>query len=135
MLERLQHGLWLGWHRLIFESSARGGPVPVSVGKFRVYELVQGAELVGRAPPGSEVKALLRYRTAAGSKLAYANKSVADEQGRYRMRLPYASGALNGSIETQRAYRIRAADRQERVVVGEEDVLEGNELVGPDFWP
>jgi asparagine N-glycosylation enzyme membrane subunit Stt3 len=135
MGERLQHGVGLGRHRLIFESPARGDPLPVPAGAYRVFELVQGVELVGRAPPGSQVTALLAYRAGDGRSMAYGNRSVADGQGRYRMRLPYATDAMNGSVETDSSYRLAVAGRESRVVVGEEDVLEGNELVGPDFWP
>ena len=136
MLRRLadEDGQGLGGHRLVFEASALGragrssDPVP------KVFELVSGARVEGRAVPGEPVSAELELRTNRGRRIVYRTRTLADPKGQYTLRLPYANNdAGRGSTETGPHYRVRSRGIEGRVQVDERQVTEGATAAGPNL--
>ena len=137
----LGDGSGLQRHRLVFESSKLGrGP---SARAHKIFEVVPGARLVGRAPAGQTVKLRLDLQTNRARKVVYRAKARADAQGQYAFRLPYATtgskAAPNDSKETRcctlpvSLYRIDAAGRSDSFSIDEVQVQRGATLRGPDF--
>jgi dolichyl-diphosphooligosaccharide--protein glycosyltransferase len=90
-----------------------------SLPRFRAFELVSGARITGTAEPGREVKLRLNVKTNAGRRFLYERETRADQQGRFELVVPYATG------ESGEAYRIKIADRVRQLRVTEQDVKEG----------
>jgi dolichyl-diphosphooligosaccharide--protein glycosyltransferase len=112
----------LTFHRLRYATDVPDLP---NVRSYRVFERVAGAEVVGRAPPGASVRA--RLTVAAGRRaIRVEHQTIADPEGRYRMRLAQASedAAVGG-------WRLRAGGREAGLEVPVEAVLEGAVLDGP----
>lgn len=96
-------GSRLGRYRLVHEvRPMAGGDVP----SYKVFEFVKGAEWVGRAPPRALVRAELDLVTSLGRETRYETVAQADGAGRYRLRLPYATGAVAGSVRSASRYRV-----------------------------
>ena len=136
MLRRLadEDGQGLGGHRLVFEASALGragrssDPVP------KVFELVSGARVEGRAVPGEPVTAELELRTNRGRRIVYRTRTLANPKGHYSLRLPYANGDAGGnSTETGPHYRVRSRGIEGHVQVDERQVTEGATALGPNL--
>ena len=88
----------------------------------------------GRAAPGTIVYAELPLRTNQGRELQYWATTRADGQGRYAFRFPYANRGAPPAVRVHAHYILtcRKADPI-RVVVSEEDVRQGREVVAPDL--
>ncbi|HLT31727.1 MAG TPA: STT3 domain-containing protein [Myxococcaceae bacterium] len=77
-----------GHFRLIYESEARrnrdaGGPLA------RIFEVVEGALLVGSAAPDSAYVVQLELVTARGEPLSWERAITTDAEGRFAVRAPY----------------------------------------------
>jgi len=135
-------GTLLGRYRLVHEV----GPLPGShVPAYKIFEFVEGAELVGRAPVGATIRASLLLTTNLGRELEYKMQARTGEDGLYRLRLPHATRGHPPSLTPQGAYRISLLDVEVEVgaEVGvevdvevdleERDVQRGSRIPGPDF--
>jgi len=127
-----ENGLGLRQHRLIFETPGLqpGGP-PV----YRVYEYVKGARVVGRAAPGTEVSASLRYRTSLQRPGVFQTAARADRGGTYTLWLPYSTRGTPPALRTQAFYVLQAAGQTAPLFVDEWAVQRGARITGPDFGP
>ena len=118
-------------HRLLYETQGRSAQI-------RVYERVAGAQIVGEAPAGSVVVALVRL-ASDGEPFVYRASAQADSAGRYRLRLPYASetdaGGVRGDdgVRVVDAIRVVAQGQDETVEVSEDAVRSGAVVAGPRF--
>jgi dolichyl-diphosphooligosaccharide--protein glycosyltransferase len=119
-------------HRLVFES--RGLPIenasdlpPI----FKVYEVVPGARVVGRAAPGSEVRIGLGVKTNQQRSFTYEASARANARGRYELRLPYATREGPRSTTTDPAYTLTCDAQTRFLAVREQDVRQGGRVVGP----
>jgi dolichyl-diphosphooligosaccharide--protein glycosyltransferase len=119
-------------HRLVYETAAKShAPDPARPG-FKVYEHVRGAEIVGAADAGARVEARLELETPRRS-FGWAASTRADLSGRYRLRVPYATGGSPPPVRPTARYRLRSGSQSSEVAVPEAAVLEGRRLAGPDL--
>jgi asparagine N-glycosylation enzyme membrane subunit Stt3 len=107
----------------------------------RIFELVPGATLVGRAAPGTEVEARLDLAsTQDGAALEYRQSTVAGEDGRYRLTVPYATeqaaptALVPTAVVATGRYRLSASPTGDRrppleVDVAEDQVRSGAEIL------
>jgi asparagine N-glycosylation enzyme membrane subunit Stt3 len=122
-------------HRLIYQSPRiqKKDPQPY----IMIFEIVAGAELVGRARPHGVVTVALDVVPREGSRFLYNDSTEADADGVYRFRLPYSNESSNESWNTNviagRQYIVRVPGRRAGVVLSEADVLSGNRVEGPTF--
>jgi dolichyl-diphosphooligosaccharide--protein glycosyltransferase len=123
-------GSRLGRYRLLHEVRPRRG---VDVPSYKLFEFVKGAELSGRAPPRSLVKAELDLTTNLGRETRFEAVTESDATGHYRLRLPYATRGHPGSITTAERYQIRVGDTREGVAIDESAVQQGASVEGPSF--
>jgi dolichyl-diphosphooligosaccharide--protein glycosyltransferase len=109
-------------HRLRWETRT-GYPL-------RIFEIVEGANVEGLAAPNTRVVARLVLR--GKSTFGYQWATSAQSDGRYSLRLPYATGE-RGVIATGNQYSIASGGREASLAVPEEAVLTGRTLAGPDL--
>jgi hypothetical protein len=120
-------------HRLIYESLGRDFTDPDAAPVFKVFEFVAGAEVSGRAAPGAEIDVALALRTNRGRRFQYQTRVAADAEGRYRVRLPHATGGGPESLKAAPYYRFACGSEVAGLVVGEQAVQEGLPVEGPDL--
>jgi dolichyl-diphosphooligosaccharide--protein glycosyltransferase len=119
-------------HRLIYESrSLVREPDQLSV--FKVFEYVPGARVSGRAAPGAEIRVTLLVRTNRGREIVYSNRTLAGEDGRYALRLPYANRGGPRVVKVAPYYTLECAGGTAHIEIREENVRSGEELAGPDL--
>ena len=117
-------------HRLVFEAVAPAGSG--SHAALKIFEHVPGAVVAGKARPGESVRVRLGYTTSRGRRGVYRGSTEANQQGEYRLRVPYATRGAPPSLRTDAAYELRIGDRAPReLVVHEADIQAGNEVAGP----
>ncbi|MBW2274054.1 MAG: hypothetical protein JRG96_12335 [Deltaproteobacteria bacterium] len=121
-------------HRLVFEYPLHSRAGAGARSRLRIFEHVAGAELAGEAPPGTRVRARLGYQSNRGRRGEAVSRTMADDQGRYLLRLPYATrGAPPGAVPDPH-YIVSVEDgREARVVIEEEQVQRGARVRGPSF--
>jgi dolichyl-diphosphooligosaccharide--protein glycosyltransferase len=120
----------LARHRLVYESEGIRKRAPPS---YKVYEFVPGARIVGAAPAGARVRLKLPLRTNRGRSLVYAASAVADSEGRYLLRVPYANVGGPPAVVVAADYALECGDEVLRVRVREADVRAGAEVRGPSL--
>ncbi len=124
------NGSGLGRYRLVYTfPRLERGRVEAS----KVFELVEGANLTGRADAGAAVKLSLYLRTNLGKQIPYKATVYADDAGRYSFRLPYATRGGAGAVQPTDRYRLKSLDRIGRFDVSEEQVQSGAAIQGPDL--
>ncbi len=119
-------------HRLVFES--RGLPrenASDSPPIFKVYEVVPGALVVGRAAPGTDVRITLGLRTNQQRRFVFEAGTRADARGRYELRLPYATREGPWSIRTGPAYMLTCDMQTSLLALSEQDIRQGRLVTGP----
>lgn len=113
-------------HRLRFETS----PNQAGVWHLMVYEVVPGAQIVGRAAPGAEVAVTLPVISEQRRRpLVWHVRIRADAEGAFRLRVPYATGT-QGAIRTGAGYRLRCGGQTGIVTVSEAEILSGAVVKG-----
>jgi dolichyl-diphosphooligosaccharide--protein glycosyltransferase len=120
----------LARHRLVYESEGIGKRDPPS---YQIYEFVPGARIVGAAPAGARVRLKLPLRSNRGRSLVYTASSVADVEGRYLLRVPYANVGGPPAVGVAADYALECGDEVMRVRVRESDVRAGAEVRGPSL--
>jgi len=124
-------------HRMLYESSGLGGTPERPRPLFKIYELVDGARIEGRAAPGARLVLRIDVTTNQGRHFVYESTGAADARGQYRFRVPYASGEAGSgdggpaSVHTAPHYRLRCGDEVRAVQVPERAVREGERVAGP----
>ncbi len=118
-------------HRLIYLSP----PLRPGAGRphLLLFEIVPGAELVGRADPGAEVRLSLSVRPRGSAPFDFATRVRADEEGEYVVRLPYSNEPFSASVRVGDHYSIRSGDRRAELAVAESAVANGERVAGPDL--
>ncbi|MFP6623056.1 MAG: hypothetical protein VCC20_06235, partial [Myxococcota bacterium] len=116
-----------------YESRIAGEYLAAGRSEFRIFERVEGARMVGRAPPGTEVEASLAYESNRGRRGRYRTATQADASGRYELRLPHASRGGPPGIRSEGPYVVRTREGAVSVTVEERAVRAGAVVVGPDF--
>jgi dolichyl-diphosphooligosaccharide--protein glycosyltransferase len=121
----------LAHHRLLFESHGLRLHDALEAPFYRVFELVRGASIEGMAPPGAEIEATLGHVTNRRQHWSYRRRTRAAADGRYRLRVSYASEAIAGALPRDPAYQLRCGDETREVVVAEAAVREGRRVAAP----
>ncbi|MDD5758649.1 MAG: STT3 domain-containing protein [Desulfobulbaceae bacterium] len=122
----------LGSFRLIYESSylaskAGGGSADLSY--YKVFEVVRGAELRGRVERGVPVTLMLELQTSRQRKMTYLSQALADENGLFSVRLPYATIGQQGDTLPLGDYAIFVGqERKGTIAVSEADVVNGQRI-------
>ncbi len=107
-----------------------GGNTPVeNSGMVKVFEFVKGANITGRAPPGTQVTLKNTIKTNIGRTFQYSQATTASN-GTYVFTVPYSTtgpiaGETNFNTQPEGPYNVTAGNVSKQVVVGEKDVLEG----------
>lgn len=125
----------LARHRLIYESQPRSDEADAG-GRYKLFEIVEGALVIGRAPAGEIVEARVALSGPAGD-FEYRAHDRAGDDGRYRIRLPYptrsAAGGSASDFAAKGPYVIESADRAGAVNVDSDAVRDGARVKGPDL--
>jgi hypothetical protein len=115
----------------VFASQAVAGGLGFPLPVVWAYELVPGAVLTGRAEPGAQVVGEIGLRER-GRDHRYRAWTVADGEGRWRMRVAVPSGWTAGTVGTGGAWHVVGAIPGDRdVEVPEEAVRTGREIAVP----
>jgi dolichyl-diphosphooligosaccharide--protein glycosyltransferase len=123
----------LARHRLVYESDRVPREKFPDQPTFKVYEYVAGAHVSGRAPPETNVEVQLSLWTNRGRHRVYQANAVTDAQGRYALRLPYATRGAPPSVRTHASYTVSCWRDSKPLVVDETAVRAGSEIAGPDL--
>jgi dolichyl-diphosphooligosaccharide--protein glycosyltransferase len=118
-------------HRLVYET--RGQPWSPAEPFFKLFEHVAGARVEGLAPPGSAVRFELDLETNQGRRFTWLATARAGADGRYGLRLPYATRGAPPAVQSAAAYRVQAAGASGELALDERDVQEGRAVIGPDL--
>ncbi len=125
-------------HRLIYEWMPNASRAKDQF-RFKVFEIVPGARLVGRAAPGAEISLALSLETTQKRKFSYAARTTASEDGLYTLRVPYSNSTLQHESQVtstaRPGYRYELGCNGERsfVRVSEEAVLNGKDVLAPSM--
>jgi len=124
--------LGLQRHRLVYESPpsqrSRGGSP-----ELKIFEYVPGAELVGSATPGRRIAARVGFRTNQGRQDVARVSTLADESGRYTLRIPWANRGAPPAVRFAPRTILSAGERQAEIQIDEEQVRRGLRVIGPDL--
>jgi dolichyl-diphosphooligosaccharide--protein glycosyltransferase len=116
-------------HRLVYQSE------PLGPGETEpyclIFEIVPGAEIVGRAEPGATVTARLSIEPRRGPGFVYEARAVADAAGTWSVRVPYSSEPSSGEVRTGAHYGIRSGGHDVTLDVPEAAVLRGLRIEAP----
>jgi dolichyl-diphosphooligosaccharide--protein glycosyltransferase len=123
----------LAHHRLVYETLGRDFGDAQAPPVYKLFERVAGADVSGEAAPGRRIDVALSLRTNRGRNLVYETQVAADAEGRYRVRLPYATDGGPGSLTTAPYYRFTCEGEVRGLIVGERAVEEGLPVHGPDL--
>ena len=84
----------------------------------RIYELVSGAEIVGRATPGVLVTGSIELQPPGQQPLEMQYEARADAGGEYRLRVPYSTDR-NGGVGNGSRLRLEADGRRAELEIPE----------------
>lgn len=118
-------------HRLRFESKGLRWIDEQAEPIYKVYELVRGAEIVGRAAPGASIELRAGVSTNRGRRFFYERRIRAGSDGSWRVRVPYATVGGPEALRVAPRYRVKCGDEVRGVVVSEDAVRRGAVVVGP----
>lgn len=98
--------------------------------EVKIYQVVRGAVLAGRARPGSTVTASLPLRTNTGRSFVYHTEVQTEESGFFRLTVPYSteSGLESDQVHALGAYRVTCGDRQQSIPVSPAEIEKGAEV-------
>jgi dolichyl-diphosphooligosaccharide--protein glycosyltransferase len=95
---------------------------------FRVFELVPGALLVGRAEPATPISASLQLTLRQGHTITYLRTTYADTEGAWAIRVPYSTVDAPPSVRPAAHYVVACSGTAFTVPVSEADVRDGSEI-------
>ena len=98
-----------------------------------LFEIVEGAKLVGHADPGSVVKVALVITPRIGRRFSYSDRVLVNADGEYTVRLPYPNELFSSDVQSGDHYTFRVGKQSSSVVVSESAVLNGSQIDGPAF--
>jgi asparagine N-glycosylation enzyme membrane subunit Stt3 len=124
------NGSGMGRFRLLYESAL---PETSEHPRFKIFEFVRGAVVVGRAPEGQRVTASLSLITNLGESALFKVSAIADVDQTYRFRLPYANQGSPESVRPAPEYLISSSGEQTLISISERHVQTGARVAGPTF--
>ncbi len=107
------------------------GQVPGPLREIALFEHVTGARLVGQAPPGAQVTATLDVKHPGAPAFAFVQVGRAGTDGRFALRVPYATQDMPFGLAARSLWRIQAAGVTQEVAVPERAVQTGADIVIP----
>jgi hypothetical protein len=115
-------------HRLHLESvsNSRIGDTPIS--KFKAFELVAGARLIGAAAPGELVELQLPLKTNTGRRFVYRNEATVGPDGHFEFVVPYPTESADSAVVPLGPYLVKVADEVLEATVTEGDVRSGKTI-------
>jgi asparagine N-glycosylation enzyme membrane subunit Stt3 len=114
--------------RLILESKNVQpffGAQPTS--EYKAFEVVEGAKLIGQAPPGEKVFLRLTIETNLGRTFLYERETAADPSGRFSLLVPYETSGV-GLVHSVGPYRLKIAGRVIHLDVTDEEIRNQQEV-------
>jgi dolichyl-diphosphooligosaccharide--protein glycosyltransferase len=124
------NGSGMGRFRLLYESVL---PELSERRRFKIFEFVRGAVIVGRAPEGQRVTANLSLFTNLGERALFKVSTIADANQKYRFRLPYANRGSPEAVRTAPEYLISSSGDQTVISISERQIQTGAQVAGPNF--
>jgi dolichyl-diphosphooligosaccharide--protein glycosyltransferase len=121
----------LAHHRLIFDAEVRWGAGRGIRPQYKIFEIVPGARIAGRARPGAVVRAELPIRLGRRGGMIFSGETQAGPDGGYQIVVPYANDGPASEIRPADAYRIRSDQRETAVSVSDTQVREGARVEAP----
>ena len=122
-------------HRLVYVERDRiraRGSGPLQSAGVRIFELVPGARLIGKAAAGEHVELQLPLELGEGPPWWYRQRTAAQSDGHYQFRVPYPTDApVSDRVRAAGLYRILVGDQIVRVPVAEEAVQAGASIAVP----
>jgi dolichyl-diphosphooligosaccharide--protein glycosyltransferase len=124
----------LARHRLVYESrplrdASTQGRTPF----VKLFEIVPGARVVGRAPAGARVELHLDLQSRNGGGFVYETTTRADAEGRYEATLPYPTESFSPDIRMASHWIATVGSERASFRVPEAAVRGGALVEGPDF--
>jgi dolichyl-diphosphooligosaccharide--protein glycosyltransferase len=124
--------------RLVTEGPAGGTPLaslfgvasPPGAVPYKLFEIVEGAQLEVTAPPGTAVEASVAIATPLGRRFEYRAEAQAGADGVARLRLPYAT-ETSAPARPIGPWQVRAGHARFEVPVSERAVREGAVVAVP----
>jgi dolichyl-diphosphooligosaccharide--protein glycosyltransferase len=118
--------------RLVTEGPAGGRPLATILGgvppwgriPYKLFEIVPGAVLDVPCPPGEKAVARISVRTPLRRTFTYTAEAIASDDGRARMRVPYATETTSPARPLG-PWSITAGDEVYRVDLRDAEVLSG----------
>jgi len=115
-------------YKNIYNALFEGNLALEDTGYVKIFEYVEGAQIVGGAPEGEEVVISTTIMTNNGRTFEYSQSTVSD--GTYSFTVPYSTqGPIEGETQFDTmpvgAYKITYGSVVEEVDVSERDVLDG----------
>jgi hypothetical protein len=98
-----------------------------------LYEIVEGARLVGEADPGAVVEVRLALDSVRGGRFHYVAKTRADASGRYALRLPYSNEPFSPDVRAASHYSVTTRAAAGRALIPEQAVRSGAQVAGPSL--
>ncbi len=120
----------LGNYRLLFETQYRGeSPYRGIVSYYKVFEVVPGATISGRARANSKVFVSLPLATSANRMMYFQDATIADNDGNFRFTVPYGTDTRQGGTTPLGAYTVSEGDmKHKQVTVTEADIEKGRNI-------
>ena len=120
-LAALQH------YRLVHESE---NTITAGQKLVKIFEHVPGAVIIGNAPAGTKVIAIVPIMTNQNRAFLYQQTNTSDAGGRFTLVLPYSTegsidGGTNFDTKPMSAYQLSVGDKSYELKVPEEYVLSG----------
>ena len=115
--------------RLVYESgylARKEGGASAGLSYYKVFEVVKGAVITGKVVSAAPVTLMLELQTSRQRKMTYLSQAVADENGVFTVRVPYATTGQQGDTLPLGVYTIYAGrELKGTVAVTEADVVNG----------
>jgi hypothetical protein len=108
----------------IFRASKPGA---AKASPYKLFEIVEGAQIDVRGEPGDRVEISAAVRSPSGREFVYRVETRIAKEGRVRVRVPYATDGKAPSGPSE-PYRLRVGGRERTFEVKERDVLEGRSV-------
>ncbi len=121
----------LAHHRLLFDADIRWGASGGIRPSYKVFEIVPGARISGRARPGAPVRAELRIALGRTGRMIFSGEARAGVDGRYEIVVPYANDAAGGEIRPGSFYLVSSGGREVSLSVSDTQVREGARVEAP----
>jgi hypothetical protein len=120
-------------HRMLYETDEWQRVSGVRRPLLLLYEVVEGARVAGKMMPGTVLRFDLDLVSNTGRQFVYRVEARADADGRYSLRLPYATGETQGAVVSGDVYQVFDGERSATMRVTPGAVEEGNEIAPPFF--